>query len=118
MIQTFQDLEVYQLSRKMEVEIFHLTRRFPVEEKYALTDQIRRSSRSVKANLAEGWGKRRYVDVFKRHLIDSLGSKDETLSWLESALDCAYISESEYQILRDSYDAIGSKIYQLWKNWK
>ena len=118
MIQSFQDLEVYQLSRKMEVEIFQLSRKFPQEEKYSLTDQMRRSSRSVKANIAEGWGKRINADVFKRHLVDSLGSKDETISWLESALDCGYMSEAEFEFLRKSYDSIGSKIYQLWNNWK
>jgi four helix bundle protein len=64
MIQSFQDQEVYQLSRKMEIEIFHVSTRFPKEEKYSLTDQMRRSSRTVKANIAEGWGKRMYAEVF------------------------------------------------------
>jgi four helix bundle protein len=55
---------------------------------------------------------------FKRHLVDSLGSKDETLSWLESAFDCEYISEAEFKALWKSYDLIGSKIFKLWENWK
>ena len=118
MIQSFNDLEVYQIARKLEKEIFNLTKKFPAEEKYSLTDQIRRSSRSVKANIAEGWGKKFYVDVFKRHLIDSSGSKDETISWLQSALDCNYISEEVFNSLYKEYDILGSKIFKLWENWK
>ena len=118
MIQSFDDLEIYQLAREVEVEVFELSKRFPSEEKYSLTSQIRRSSRSVKANIAEGWGKKVYVEVFKRHLIDSLGSKDETKSWLESAFDCNYISETEFKILMKKCDTLGSKIFRLWENWK
>ena len=118
MIQSFFDLEVYQIARKLAKEIFLLTKKFPPEEKYSLTDQIRRSSRSVKANIAEGYGKKIYIDVFKRHLVDSLGSKDETISWLASAFDCNYISESEYKTLAGEYDKLGSKIYKLRENWK
>ena len=118
MIQSFNDLEVYQIARKLEKEIFELTKKFPAEEKYSLTDQIRRSSRSVKANIAEGWGKKIYIDVFKRHLVDSLGSKDETISWLQSAFDCQYISEGEYNLLCKEYDILGSKIFKLRENWK
>jgi four helix bundle protein len=95
-----------------------LTKKFPSEEKYSLTDQIRRSSRSVKANIAEGWGKKIYIDVFKRHLVDSLGSKDETLSWLQSALDCKYISQDVYKKLYQDYSNLGGKVFKLWENWK
>ena len=92
-IKTFLDLEIYNLSRQLAKEIFQLTLQFPAEEKYSLTDQIRRSSRSIKANIAEGWGKRIYINNFKRHLVDSNGSLEETKSWLISALDCNYISQ-------------------------
>ena len=118
MIQSFNDLEVYQAARKLELRIFELSKNFPPEEKYSLTDQIRRSSRSIKANIAEGWGKKIYIDVFKRHLVDSLGSKDETLSWLQSGHDCKYISEEEYKNLYKDYDNLGGKIFKLWENWK
>jgi len=92
-IKSFRDLEVYQLARKLALQIFELNKTFPPEEKYSLTDQIRRSSRSVKANIAVGWGKRIYEDVFKRHLIDAMGSLEETKSWLLSGYDCKYIIE-------------------------
>jgi four helix bundle protein len=118
MINSFNDLEVYKISRKLEVRIFNLTKLFPPEEKYSLTDQIRRSSRSIKANIAEGWGKKIYPEVFKRHLIDSLGSKDETISWLQSAYDCHYISESVFNDLFEEYDFLGGKIFKLRENWK
>jgi four helix bundle protein len=118
MIQSFRDLEVYQLAKKLANMIFEVSKKIPPDEKYSLTDQIRRSSRSVKANIAEGWGKKVYIDVFKRHLIDSMGSKDETLSWLESAFDCKYISDKEFERLTKEYDTLGGKIYKLWENWK
>jgi four helix bundle protein len=117
-IKTFLDLEVYQIARKLALEIFELTKKFPSEEKYSLTDQIRRSSRSVKANIAEGWGKRNYTDVFKRHLIDSLGSLEETKSWLISCHDCSYIINEVYNGLAKEYDLLGGKIYTLHQNWK
>ena len=87
-IKTFRDLEVYELSRKLALKIFILSKKFPPEEKYSLTDQVRRSSRSIAANIAEAWGKRIYEDGFKRHLIDALGSLEETKSWLLSGYDC------------------------------
>ena len=78
MIQSFRDLNAYQLSFSLAEEIFHLSKKFSKEEHYSLTDQIRRSSRSIPANVAEGWAKRHFENVFKRHLVDSIGSCDET----------------------------------------
>ena len=117
-IQKFLDLKVYQIARKLASEVFNLTKKFPPEEKYSLTDQIRRSSRSVKANIAEGWGKRKYPEVFKRHLVDSLGSLEETKSWLISSLDCNYISGEYFENLYDKYDTLGGKIFRLHERWK
>jgi four helix bundle protein len=117
-IKTFQDLEVYQVARKLAKEVFSLTKKFPPEEKYSLTDQIRRASRSIKANIAEGWWKRFYEDVFKRHLIDAMGSGEETKLWLISAFDCNYINEKEFEYLFNQYDLPGSKIYKLHQNRK
>ena len=68
----FRDLEVYQRSFALTIEIFQISKKFPMEERYSLTDQIRRSSRSVCANLAEAWRKRRYVAIFKNKLIDAM----------------------------------------------
>lgn len=73
-----EDFNVYKLSYEMAVEIFKVTVKFPKEEKYSLVDQIRRSSRSVAANIREGFAKRKYPDVFIRHLNDALGSAEET----------------------------------------
>ena len=109
-IKTFLDLEIYNLSRQLAKEIFQLTLQFPAEEKYSLTDQIRRSSRSIKANIAEGWGKRIYINNFKRHLVDSNGSLEETKSWLISALDCNYISEEIFSGFIIKTEIIGSKL--------
>ena len=81
-IKTFTDLDVYNLSHELAMEVFYLTQKLPPEEKYSLTDQVRRSSRSVAVNIAEGWGKRIYPANFKRHLADSNGSLEETKSWL------------------------------------
>jgi four helix bundle protein len=117
-IKTFRDLEVYELARKLALKIFILSKKFPPEEKYSLTDQVRRSSRSIAANIAEGWGKRIYEDVFKRHLIDALGSLEETKSWLLSGYDCEYISEKECDSLFAEYELLGGKVYTLHKNWK
>ena len=117
-IKTFLDLDVYNLSRQLAKEIFQLTLQFPAEEKYSLTDQIRRSSRSIKANIAEGWGKRIYINNFKRHLVDSNGSLEETKSWLISALDCNYISEEIFSGFITKTEIIGSKLWKLHDNWQ
>ena len=117
-IKTFLDLEIYKLSRQLAKEIFQLTLKFPPEEKYSLTDQIRRSSRSVKANIAEGWGKRIYINSFKRLLVDSNGSLEETKSWCISALDCDYISEEVYNDFINKAEIIGGKLWKLHDTWK
>jgi len=85
MIKSYKDLNVYQASFSVAMEIFELTKKFPREEIYSLTDQIRRSSRSVTSNIVEGWAMRRYENVFKRHLVNSLGSCAETSVWIEFA---------------------------------
>lgn len=117
-IKTFLDLDIYKLSRQLAKDIFHLTLKFPPEEKYSLTDQIRRSSRSVKANIAEGWGKRIYINSFKGHLVDSNGSLEETKSWCISALDCNYISEEVYDDFINKAEIIGGKLWKLHYTWK
>lgn len=89
--QSFRDLVVYQKSRQLSREILKLTKSFPKEEMYSLTDQIRRSSRSIGANIAEAWAKRRYEKHFISKLTDSDGEQMETQHWIETALDCEYI---------------------------
>lgn len=92
-INSVRDLEVYQLSLETAMEIFEITKSFPEEEKYSLTDQVRRSSRSVCTNLAEGWRKRRYKAVFINKLTDASQEAAETQTWLEFALKCNYIDK-------------------------
>ena len=118
MIKTIHDLEVYKLSYKLAMEVFQLTRNFPKEEKYSLTDQIVRSSRSVAINIREGYAKRKYEKLFVRHLIDSLGSSDETRGWLDFSLDCEYITETEHDYFDKQYDTINAMLYKLSNNWQ
>ena len=90
------DLKVFQLSFEAGMEIFELTKSFPKEEKYSLTDQIRRSSRSVSGNIAEAWRKRKYPKSFIAKLSDSEGEAAETQVWLDYSLKCEYINKKEY----------------------
>src|SRR3954466_11321654 len=90
LIRTFRDLTVYQRARALAMEAFELSKRFPAEERYSLTDQLRRSSRSVAANIAEAWGKRRYPAAFVNKLSDSEAEALETQTWVQFAVDCHY----------------------------
>ncbi|MEO7838779.1 MAG: four helix bundle protein [Anaerolineales bacterium] len=90
---SFRDLLVYQKSRQLSREIFKLTDSFPKDEVFSLTNQVRRSSRSIGANLAEAWAKRRYERHFISKLTDSDGEQMETQHWLETVVDCEYIDQ-------------------------
>ena len=94
-IRTHKDLKVYQLSFEAGMEVFQLTKNFPKEERYSLTDQIRRSSRSVSGNLAEAFRKRRYPKSFVAKLTDSEGEAAETQTWLDYALACEYMNKNK-----------------------
>ena len=117
-IKKFTDLDVYNLAEDLAMKIFKISIDFPKEEKYSLTDQIRRSSRSIAVNIAEGWGKRNYENQFKRHLIDSIGSLEETRSWLSFAIQCEYLEHVNYENLSKQLDELGAKLYLLHRNWK
>jgi len=93
---SFRDLNVYQQARETTHKIFELSRQFPAEERYSLTDQIRRSSRAVKAMIAEAWGRRRYKAVFVNKLDEALGEATETQSWLDDARDSKYLTDDEF----------------------
>src|SRR5512143_2029880 len=93
-IRHFRELDVYQLAMETAMEIFDLTKSFPLEEKYSLTDQVRRSSRSVCANIAEAWRKRRYSAAFISKLSDAEAEAAETGVWLELAVRCGYLDEA------------------------
>ena len=118
MITTIKDLDVYKLSYDAAMEIFLTTRSFPKEELYSLTSQIVRSSRSVSANISEGWAKREYENIFKNHLITSLGSVSETHTWLSFAKDCNYIEISKFDFFDEKYNSIGKMLTKLHQNWK
>ena len=98
-IETAKDLNVYKLAYELAMAIFEATRSFPSDEKYALTSQIRRSSRSVCLNLREAWAKRRYEPHFVSKLTDCDGEANETDSSLDFARDCGYISDETHQVL-------------------
>ena len=110
------DLKVYQLSFESGMKIYKLTKRFPKEEKYSLTDQIRRSSRSVSGNIAESWRKRRYPKSFVSKLSDSDGEAAETQVWLDYAYACDYIDKDEHDVLYDNYEHIIAMLTNMMNN--
>ena len=118
MIRSYEDLKVFQCSYGLAMEIFWMTKKFPKEELYSLTDQVRSASRSISANIVEGWAKRRYENVFKRHLVDAIGSCDETKLWLKFALDCTYLTADEHKNFMARYEEVGKMLNGLFENWK
>ncbi|MES3019082.1 MAG: four helix bundle protein [Bacteroidota bacterium] len=118
MIKSYSDLEVYKLSYKLAMEIFNLSKDFPASEKYSLTDQVVRSTRSVSANIAEGYGRRMYTQDFKKFLIYSAASLEETKVWLNFSKDCNYITVEQFDSVYRLADEIGAKIHRLYTAWK
>ena len=117
-IRSYRDLDVYNLAYTLAMEIFHLTARFPKEERYALVDQMRRSSRSVCSNIVEGFAKRRHEAVFKNSLNDSLGESEETKLWLDFSLDCEYIAVDEHKRLIIGYEQVSPMLWTLMTTWQ
>ena len=109
-IKSAKDLRVYRKAYKLAMEIFHLSKEWPSEERYSLVDQIRRASRSVCSNLREGWAKRRYEAHFISKLTDSDGENSETDTWLDFALDCGYLDPSDHLRLTAECKQIGSML--------
>ena len=107
------DLEVYKLAFELQRRIFRLTKTFPREEMFSLTDQVRRSSRSVGANIREAWTKRRYPAHFISKLSDSDGESEETIHWLLSAMDCEYISEETKEELSGEYKHVSGMLNKM-----
>jgi four helix bundle protein len=105
-IKFHQDLKVYQKSFETAMIIYELSKSFPKEELYSLTDQIRRFSRSISANISEAWGKRKYEKSFIAKLTDSEGEARETQTWLQFALACNYINEEQFNNLNIHYNQI------------
>ena len=105
-IRSYKELRVYQAAMDTAMEIFHMSKSFPSEEQFSITDQIRRSSRSVCTNLAEAWRKRRYPKHFVSKITDSEMEAEETRVWLEFAFRCDYISKEQADTLDAQYDKI------------
>ena len=112
-IKSHKDLRVYQLSFENGMKIFHISRSFPIEERYSLTDQIRRSSRSVSANLAEAWRKRRYEKAFIAKLSDVETEAAETQVWLDYAYECKYLNKEDYKQLIRDYERIIAMVVKM-----
>ena len=112
-IRSFRDLKVYQKAFSLQQKIFEISKGFPKEELYSLIDQIRRSSRSIGANLAEAWHKRRYVAHFVSKLSDSDGEQAETQHWIDTALACEYISEDVHTNLMNQCKEIGRMLGKM-----
>lgn len=110
---THEDLEVYQNAFDAAMRIFELSKRFPIEEKYALTDQIRRSSRSVCANLAEAWRKRRYKAAFIAKLNDCEAEAAETQVWLKFAVKCGYLDRNSGREIYGTYNQILGSLVKM-----
>jgi four helix bundle protein len=107
------DLKVYQLAYSLAMRIFKETKTFPQEERYSLTSQIRRSSRSVAANIAEGFRKRQYPSMFVSKLADSDAEATETQVWLDFARDCGYLSAQHHDELVARYEEIGRMLHAM-----
>jgi len=115
-IGSFKELLVYQKAYRLAMQIFEITKKFPKEEKYSLTDQIRRSSRSVTSCLAESWAKRRYEKAFVNKLTDSLGEENETETWLDYSRDCKYINIENHTEIMNGYDEVRKMLISMINN--
>lgn len=112
----FKDLIVYQKAFELSMDIFETTKSFPKEEIYSLTDQIRRSSRSVCANLAEAYRKRSYIKHFLSKITDCQMENSETEVWLDFSLECKYVTEETYTRLLALNDEVGKLLYHIYSN--
>ena len=112
-VRHFRDLDVYQNALATGLRVYELSKKFPTEERYALTDQIRRSSRSVCANIAEAWRKRRYTAAFISKLSDAEGEAAETQVHIEFAFRHGYVRETEFQKIDDAYERILGQLVRM-----
>jgi four helix bundle protein len=110
---SFRELDVYQNAMALAMRIFELSKRFPVEERYSLTDQLRRSSRSVCANISEAWRKRRYQAAFLSKLSDAETEAAETQVWIELATKCGYLKRETFEELDDACDKVIAQLIRM-----
>ena len=112
----FKSLKVYQLAYQLAMEVFEMSKAFPKEETYSLTDQIRRSSRLVCSNMAEAYRKRRYPKHFTSKISDADGESSETLVWIDFAKDCKYIERQTHNLLTSRYEEVGKMLGSMADN--
>ena len=112
-VQHYWDLDVYTEAFRLQQAIFAISKKWPEEERFALTDQIRRSSRAIGANIAESWAKRRYPAHFQSKLTDADGELQETHHWLDSALACEYVTLAEASALLSQVESIGRMLGRM-----
>ena len=112
-IKSYKQLRVYQAAMDAAMRIFELRKKFPIEEKYSLVDQIRRSSRSVCTNIAEAWRKRRYEAHFVSKLSDAETEAEETCVWVDFARRCQYVTDAQAEELEKTYDRILGQLVQM-----
>ena len=112
-INSFRDLIVFQKAYKLAMDIFEISKTYPKAEKFSLTDQIRRSSRSVTSNIGESWAKKKYIKSFVLKLTDSLGEEYETEVWLDYSRDCQYITEVKYSDFMTRYDEVRKMLISM-----
>ncbi len=115
-VNSYRELIVYQKSRQLTGAIFQITKYFPKEETYSLTDQIRRSSRSIGAQIAEGWAKRKYEKHFVMKLTDADGEQLETQHWIDIASDCGYLDKEQSVSLHNTCIEIGKMLGSMIQN--
>lgn len=112
-IRSFRDLDVYTQAREQAKKVFAVSKSFPREERFSLTDQIRRSSRAVNAMIAEAWARRMYPAAFINKIGEAMGEAMETQAWLDHALDAEYINQSQHRTLDDSWQRIGAMLNRM-----
>jgi len=115
-IESFKDLIVYQKAYKLAMGIFEISKIYPKEEQYSLTDQIRRSSRSVTSCIGESWVRRRYIKSFINKLVDALGEENETEVWLDYSFDCKYIDKETQIKFLSGYDEVRKMLISMINN--
>ena len=115
-IESFSDLIGYQKAYKLAMEIFEISKSFPREEQYSLTDQIRRSSRSVTSCIGESWAKRRYIKSFINKLVEALGEEHETEVWLDYSFDCKYLKKETHEMILNGYNEVRKMLISMINN--
>ncbi len=116
-LKKYTDLRIYQEGYKLVLDMYKMTRKYPIEERYEMVSQIRRASYSIPLNIAEGWGRKSKLE-FKRFLKMSLGSCNELQVLISLSKDLGYINDEDYVYIKEKTEALGKQIYILEEKWK